>query len=461
MRRTLLLATALCSSLTAIATAACVSPPASAGKFGILNGTIYDPNQQPFIARGIGVIHGAGDPSAAQIQAAFPGTNFIRLAIYNYDSPQSLASEVTDFTSHGMVVELENHNNGAGNAGGSQGSVFTGQALSNESAWYASVAKAFANNPKVWFGTENEPPGSGSALADWQMATYQAIRGAGNDAPILLEVNGWADTSSFGSGSDNAVYKQMTNVIADVHMYGWLTNYNTNQATNDQFVAGAIAATQRNIVTGGGIIPVIIGEYGNSTTGVGIDPNGSQIVAAVDKSGVGSAAWAWGSGNPGDGLTRGDGFGQQVANFIKASPVASTAIAGCPTAPLVTSPSQITATIPPTTPANIVLPAPMVNNPPPSVLSDDPPLTGYVPWYPQGGPSSTPATITDTSIPVTPSAPPIQAQANLIAANPPDPLSQASWWTDNPVARAAEQSLCGSPENTGADLWLQYCGVAH
>jgi hypothetical protein len=299
--------------------------------FAALNGVIYGPDQQPFVPHGINVMNFGGNPSASEILSAFPGTDFVRLAIYQYDSPTALAPYVQDLTSHGIVVELENHNNGLGNAGGGQGNVFTGAQLANESAWYSSVAAAFRDNPNVWFGTNNEPPNDPAGVSAWQAQTYDAIRSTGNLAPILLEVNGWADPASFGAGYTSSVYAGMTNVVADIHFYGWVTGYATNQQTNNQFLTAAIASAQRNIVSAGGLVPVLIGEYGNSTTGQGIDPNGQEVVNAVWASGAGSAAWAWGSGNPGDGLTRGDGYGNQVAGYLAATHAGGLAAAtsGC------------------------------------------------------------------------------------------------------------------------------------
>jgi hypothetical protein len=248
------------------------------------------------------------------------------LAIYNYDSPASLSAYVNALTSAGIVVELENHNNGAGNAGGGQGTIFTGSALSQEQAWYSSVALAFAGNPAVWFGTNNEPseinPATGqtdtAALSAWQQTTYNTIRAAGNNAPIMLEAN------SAGAGQTNVGYTAsdytgMTNVIWDLHYYGWVSGYSTNQSTVSSTLASMISGTQ-TIQSANGRIPVIIGEYGNSTSGTSIDANANQVLGAVQGSGVGSAAWAWGTGNPGDGLTTGNGtasaYGQEVAGYF-------------------------------------------------------------------------------------------------------------------------------------------------
>src|ERR1700682_6354369 len=45
-----------------------------------------------------------------------------------------------------------------------------------------------------------------------------------------------------------------------------------------------------------GTVPVIIGEYGNSTSGSTLDANGNQSISAVQASGYGSTAWTWHEG---------------------------------------------------------------------------------------------------------------------------------------------------------------------
>jgi hypothetical protein len=347
------------------APAACGGSPAAYGVLPLADGgvgRIFDAHGQPFLPRGIGVIQGQ-EASAAALQALFPGINFVRYAIYDYASPQTLSAYVNSLTSAGIVVELEDHNNGAGNAGGSQGSIFTGQALTNELGWYSAIAAFFKGNGAVWFGTNNEPSetdASGqadpSALAAWQLQTYQAIRGAGNDNPILLELDGWADPASFGQGYNPADYASMYNVVWDMHFYGWLTN-STNLGTNESFIEAAVKQAQQFTSSGGMRIPVIIGEYGNSTTGTSMDSNGTQVVqavqaAAMDGTIVGTAAWAWAQGNPGDGLlTQGgglSGYGQQVAAYVSqagASLSAAVPAAACQATNVATTSPTQTATV--------------------------------------------------------------------------------------------------------------------
>ena len=134
-----------------------ITANAAGGGFTTRNGQIYGPNGQPFQARGVDVLWGGNVPSADTLTQTFPGINFVRLAVYNYASPAELSSYVNSLTSKGVVVELEDHNNNAGNAGGGQGQIFTGQALATENNWYQQVGAVFAPNPDVWFGTPNEP----------------------------------------------------------------------------------------------------------------------------------------------------------------------------------------------------------------------------------------------------------------------------------------------------------------
>lgn len=302
---------------------------ASATGFKTSNGQIIGPDGQPFIARGVDVMEGQ-QPSAAELQAALPGVNFVRLAIYDFASPDALTSYVNDLTSHGIVVELEDHSSSDGqNRGGGTGTIFTGQQLTNELNWYSSVATAFKGNANVWFGTNNEPseinPATGqndpAALSNWQLQTYNAIRDTGNTAPVMLETTAWSPTQ-VNVGYNASDYAGMTNTIWDQHYYGWLSNYSTSQSTVSTDLKSIVAADHQ-IASANGTMPVIIGEYGDSTDGQNPDPNGAQVVKAVDNSGYGTVAWVYQNGpagtdslfNSGGGLSS---YGQQVANHIAA-----------------------------------------------------------------------------------------------------------------------------------------------
>ena len=143
------------------------------------------------------------------------------------------ASGALSGTARGTVVEFTDYSNSLGTgSGGSQGNIYTGSLLTNESAWFASMAAYYINNPYVWFGTNDEPAlicGQQHAVATgpgilsaWQAATYAAIRGTGNKNPILLEPGGdVVGTFRGGEGvpmmafQDPTVVATMTNVIWD------------------------------------------------------------------------------------------------------------------------------------------------------------------------------------------------------------------------------------------------------
>jgi Cellulase (glycosyl hydrolase family 5) len=361
MRKAFLASTLLAISAAAQASTGgtCTSgvpdSPAAAGGFGTLNGQIYTPDGQVFVPNGIDVIEG-NEPSVSTLLQDFPGINFVRLAIYDYASPATLQSYVDSLTSAGIVVELEDHTTSTGaNAGGGNqdgNTIFTAAQQATENAWYSSVASAFATNPYVWFGTDNEPatnnPATGqddpAGLSAWQQSNYNAVRNAGNNSPILIEDAGVGDMVP-------SYYANMTNAILDPHFYGWVAGYSTNPSTVASALNNEVSSVQQSLQAADGTMPVIIGEYGNSTSGLSIDPDGTQVVQVVQgavQSGsvAGAVAWAWGTGNPGDGLSNSNGstsaYGQQVAAGIAATATGPV----CPVStvvPSITSSTQATA----------------------------------------------------------------------------------------------------------------------
>ncbi|HYZ24316.1 MAG TPA: cellulase family glycosylhydrolase [Rhodopila sp.] len=268
------------------------------GQFHTVNGTIRDPSGNSFTAEGINV-YDSQMGAASQILSDFPGINFVRLNVFNYQSPSAYSSFIQTMTSHGVVVELEDHTNSNGsNNGGGAGAAFSGSQLSNELNWYSSVASAYASNPYVWFGTDNEPPSGG--LSTWQQETYNAIRNAGNNNPILMEMSGAPKGTISDSGMDPSVYASMSNIIADAHFYGWNSNFSTDQQTVDSSLTNVVHWAQ-SMQSASGTVPVIIGEYGISTNGSSDDSNSSQVLKAVQQatqSGqtAGAVAWGWDTG---------------------------------------------------------------------------------------------------------------------------------------------------------------------
>ena len=305
----------------------CAATPggAATGGFTTSNGNIIAPDGSVFIAKGIDVMEG-DQPSATTLVSDFPGINFVRFAVYDYAGASTLNAFVSDLTSRNIVVEIEHH---VGAGGGVP--PLAGADLAAENAWFQALATAFKSNPYVWFGTLNEPGGPDATLAAEQASNYGTIRGTGNNTIIMFSMNVTPPPVATAG---------MTNVVVDQHYYGWVSGYSTDQATVTAALTKAIGTDQQLTGTTGKL-PVIIGEYGNSTTGTSIDANAQQVLTAVQSSGYGSAAWAWGTGNPGDGLTAGSGglssYGQEVAGYIALIANAPASVWACPESPRTTA----------------------------------------------------------------------------------------------------------------------------
>lgn len=288
--------------------------PAGTG-YRAANGQIYAPDGKPFKAMGVDDMNVANDYQ--QLLASFPNINHVRVPVYDFENPADFQAAVQYLTSHGVVVELENHSSTDGqDRGGGTGDVpAQGSGWWNQDmAWYQQVGQMYGNNPLVWAGSTNEPPTNGD-LSGWQQAEYQAYRSGGADAPFELEINGYADTQSFGYAQNAGAFANDTNLVADIHIYPWLTN-GADLTTDSNFIAQSFANFQQNFqVAGEGALPIIMGEIGPSTDGQTMDNNGYEMVAAALNSGYGYDSWWYAVGGP-DSLLNGDGslnqFGQET-----------------------------------------------------------------------------------------------------------------------------------------------------
>lgn len=264
-------------------------PPPVLGQFSIKNGQFIDPKGLVFVPRGVDI--DPSDMSSAQsILTLFKGINYIRLASGNLADPASFKTFIDTMTAKGVAVEIEHHPWPLVNA-------LTGSALATESNWYASLASLYKANPYVWFGSMNEP--QGGDLSAQHLATYNAIRNTGSKAIVLFDSVGGGNPGFVGCQMTTASYKAMTNVGWDLHFYGWVSGMSTDQnVVNNAFqgsraACSGVIATQ-NIPSGDGQMPVVIGEFGDSTNGQDRDVNWQQVISAVVNSGYGYAAWHFG-----------------------------------------------------------------------------------------------------------------------------------------------------------------------
>jgi Cellulase (glycosyl hydrolase family 5) len=283
--------------------------PLQCGLFGVVGGQIFGPSGQPFRAQGIDILQSTignivTGPDGGPLLQNFPNTNMVRIAMESGYGPldQATLNAINWLTAKGIVVELGNYN------------IFqtapVGQDLQNEVNWFSQLATEFKNNPYVWFSTANEPQNTPGNASDEQLTVYNAIRATGNTSMVGLDLIGGESPTDF----DKSVYAQMSNVHWDAHYYNWQAGYSADLGTNVATLQNEISALAP-ITDKDGVIPTIVGEFGNATDGDHIDPGGSaaaQAVLDVAPTYSGSTAWVYywpgnmDAGMPGDELTNQD-----------------------------------------------------------------------------------------------------------------------------------------------------------
>jgi cellulase (glycosyl hydrolase family 5) len=297
--------------------------------FSIKNGQIIDPDGKSWRGAGLNInVEQCSEIGAFNnlkaLFAILPGTNYIRVAFHSYTPPSDagLQAMVALAGSLKIVLQLEDHT-------GISKPPYTGGPLTTELAFYTAHAKAWASQPYVWFGTFNEPYDSDfGKITTQEDAIYDAIRAAGNQTIVAMELPGGGNPGTVGAtkGMRAADYLRMSNIIWDLHYYGWAAKMSTDKAVTDADLIGSIAsgmgvAAAQSIRSADGLVPVVIGEFGDSTDGDNVDVDGSQIVASVIDSGLSFTAWHWKAGGRADNLTDGKGgltkpYGVQVAAGI-------------------------------------------------------------------------------------------------------------------------------------------------
>lgn len=261
-------------------------------QFSIANGKLIDPAGKPFVARGLNN-RPADSGTAAAILKLNPGITFVRLAMSTFADPAAWNPFVSLMEAAGVVCEAEYHP-------WPMQTALSGSALASEAAWAASWAKYYAGRPYVWVGSMNEP--QGGLMTPEHVAVYNAVRAADPTKMVMLVCGiGGGNPGAVGAGSlTPSAYGAMTNIVWDLHFYGWSSQYNTNQATVTAMLTGdagthvGVRAAQA-ITSADGLVPVIIGEFGPSTSGSAADANAAQVLNAVlsNTDIAGYAGWAW------------------------------------------------------------------------------------------------------------------------------------------------------------------------
>jgi hypothetical protein len=319
------------------------APPSATGKFVVKDGNLIGPDGKPFLARGINV----NDNQMSEVMnkdlliKLFPGLNIIRLNCRAYADVGTFDAFVTYMTSKKIVVLFDDHT-------GISQPPYTGSQLSNEVDFFTRVAQHYKDNTYVWINGFNEP-GDGTNLAgitEQQVAIYNGIRSVSPDVINVLELPSGGNPGLVGisaTGYDykgpmpQGAYKNMHNIVWGPHFYGWVPKFSNDRATvlaaflGSTPTAQGIAAVQ-SIHSADGLVPVIIGEFGNSTTGDAIDADGDLVDDVVGTSGYGFIAWHWNANSdpnqPGDKLVSNGSltdYGKKIAALIsKAANLPST-----------------------------------------------------------------------------------------------------------------------------------------
>lgn len=341
--------------------------PTPPGFFKVSGGKILRPDGSVFIGGGFNLNEDqlAVVSSSAAVTPGltlFPGTRIVRVACHSYISAGGLAMFVQQLSNKQIVMVIEDHT-------GISKPPYTGSALATELAWYASLATAFKSNPYVWFGTFNEP-GNGNNLAgiaQQEAAIYNAIRATGSNAIVFMELPSGGNPQLVGAqakGYDGkgpmtpSLFATMYNIVWDLHYYGWVSNYSTDIPTIKAALQGSVASASgivgaQSIPSADGLVPVVIGEFGNSTTGGAVDPNGAQVCNVVGTSGLSFIAWGWNPDPQGDQMVSGGvstAYGKQIAELIAAVAAANPVLPpGTPTPTPTSTPIPTPVPTPPPT----------------------------------------------------------------------------------------------------------------
>jgi hypothetical protein len=246
--------------------------------------------------------------ACSKLLSDFPNINFIRVVWENGYNTSGMEPYIGWLTALGIVVEICDFNQSP------SAPPVSGSTLTQSINWYSTLAQTYKNNPYVWYESQNEMYGAGATMASNQQQLYNAVRAQTSTGIVVFGLPGGGNIGTVGtSGNVNgstmtaSVYAPMHNIIWDLHFYAYVVNnivgsYSTDIPTIQNVLNGSVAgaygifATQ-SIRSADGLVPVIIGEVGNSTTGQSLDPNGSQVVqaAATDTNAQGFGAYAVGT----------------------------------------------------------------------------------------------------------------------------------------------------------------------
>lgn len=272
--------------------------PVTNPNYRVSNGQILDASGKPFKALGIN-IWGDIIPTASQyLLQNFPGCNYVRLnfcdqyGMMDNWTPAKLKPYLDAWTAKGIVCVIDPHD---------YPKIYQGDQLTKVCNWTRAQVQANGANKNVWYETQNEPGtgsgGGGAALCAMLKAIHDTVFAASADAMLLIGGEGMYTIDAW-TGIDKNTWRNWRRVLWALHYYNWgssyagggAPSYSADLNTNKKAVANLAAALQA-APSADGVMPVIIDEYGPSTTGDSNDAGAWQTLDAVHQSGFGTAAW--------------------------------------------------------------------------------------------------------------------------------------------------------------------------
>jgi hypothetical protein len=274
-------------------------PSGGTGHFTVTGtGGFKDHNGVAWAAKGANVDVWDAMANLNGILSHFHGLTMVRVVCRAGTDSFALIDQVVQaYTSHGIVVELEDHSDSMSG---------------NNVAWYQTLATTYKNNPRVFLETPNEPGDPNTA--QHQIAIINAIRAAGFLGPVGIQPLGGWDSANFPT--------VLAGVTSTANLYGTPHAYYDGNDPNAP--TGMVAGYIDNCTSRG--LWAVIDEFGNSINGGDLDQYGQQcidaVVAAQRAGHCGACFWAAGNGYHANGCdslfldTNGNGLtniGQQFA----------------------------------------------------------------------------------------------------------------------------------------------------
>jgi hypothetical protein len=293
-------------------------------------------NGKPWLASGISVLYSTSSTPPASpesIRALYPTATSLMLALGADGGGYTSAPSNADIVAYVKAANAAGFFVGLSDYVPGQPPARSGSDLTNSCNWYAALAEACAGLFVFWT-TENEVTGEIDAMLS---AVYAAIRGAGDNNLILMEVAGGNPGQT--GGMSPSTFAPMHTVAFNVHFYPWaFTSGGSSQAGFDAIALGYVNTLSTFATSADGVMPVVMGEGGNATEGNGgpiddpvIGGNFATVQATLNilgkTPGLSGALfwlhdWEGGGGDADTLVVVGGGaltqYGQQVANGFAA-----------------------------------------------------------------------------------------------------------------------------------------------